>query len=675
MPRDLPLSNGKLLVLFDREYRITDLYFPHVGKENHAAGHVFRFGVWADGAFRWVDGSWKLKMQYGDTPMVTDVTARNDDLGIELQCSDAVDFFENVIVRHIRVHNLADRPREVRLFFHHDFHIHGNSIGDTAMYSPEVEAFIHYKDNRYFLISFRVGESDGVPFYACGNKDIGGAEGTWRDAEDGVLGGNPIAQGSVDSTVGVSVFCPARGAADAYYWMAAAHDFQAAVRIDKTVRKKSPAELIRRTRNYWKLWVENTSTNRGNLPALVADRYRQSLLIVRSHIDHEGAVIAAGDTEMARAAADTYSYVWPRDGALVAASLLSAGHVAAPVKFFEFCSRVISPNGYMRHKYNADGTLASSWHPYVRDGKPVLAIQEDGTALGVWAVGEYFDRFHQIEELAPWYRTLVTRPADFMLAYTDPITGLPLPSHDLWEERWGVHLYTVVSVIAGLRAAARITAAFGEDDLAAQYRACADRMFEAMMTLMWSERDQRFARMVVPGVNGYTRDMTMDSAIFALTEFGVLPADSPQMVSTAQQLEQRLWVQTDIGGMARYENDYYHQVERGDTARIAGNPWFICTLWLARYRILRARSSAELAGGRDLIEWAAKRAFPSGVMAEQLHPYTGEPLSVSPLTWSHAEYVSVVRAYCERAAHLERAESFAEPGPAFTVSSSASATV
>ncbi len=35
-------------------------------------------------------------------------------------------------------------------------------------------------------------------------------------------------------------------------------------------------------------------------------------------------------------------------------------------------------------------------------------------------------------------------------------------------------------------------------------------------------------------------------------------------------------------------------------------------------------------------------------MAEQLHPYTGEPLSVSPLTWSHAEYVRTVQEYIER---------------------------
>lgn len=675
MPRDLPLSNGKLLVLFDREYRITDLYFPHVGKENHAAGHIFRFGVWVDGAFRWVDGSWQLKMQYGESPMVTDVTARNADLGIELRCSDAVDFFENVLVRHIRVHNLADRPREVRLFFHHDFHILGHSLGDTAMYSPECQAFIHYKDNRYFLISFRVGNTDGVPLYATGNKDIGGAEGTWRDAEDGVLGGNPIAQGSVDSTVGASVFVPARGAADVYYWMAAGRDFQAVARIDRTVRKKSPAEMLRRTRNYWKLWVENTDGNTADLSALAADRYRQSLVIVRSHIDHDGAVIAAADSQMARTAADTYSYVWPRDGALVSAALMSAGHMAAPVKFLGFCSRVISPNGYVRHKYNADGSLASSWHPYVRDGKPVLPIQEDETALVIWAVGEYFDRFHQIEEMAPCYRTLVTRPADFMLGYVDTTTGLPLPSHDLWEERWGVHLYTVVSVIAGLRAAARITSAFGEETLAAQYRAGADRMFEAMMAVLWSERDQRFARMAVPGPSGYALDMTMDSAIFALTEFGVLPADSPQMISTASQLEKRLWVQTDVGGMARYENDYYHQVEKLDTTRVPGNPWFICTLWLARYRILRARTGAELAGGRDLIEWAAKRAFPSGVMAEQLHPYSGEPLSVSPLTWSHAAYISVVREYSARAQRLAGAEPLVKAEPAFISPAAAPATV
>jgi len=148
--------------------------------------------------------------------------------------------------------------------------------------------------------------------------------------------------------------------------------------------------------------------------------------------------------------------------------------------------------------------------------------------------------------------------------------------------------------------------------------------------------------------------MTVDSSLFGLVELGALPPDDPRVESTLRQVEERLWVQTDIGGLARYENDAYYQVEKADTKRVQGNPWFISTLWLARYRLLRANTPEALARGLELIEWAAQRALPSGVMAEQLHPYTGEPLSVSPLTWSHASYVRVVREYLDRTAQLNR---------------------
>ncbi|TMC60076.1 MAG: glycoside hydrolase family 15 protein [Chloroflexi bacterium] len=205
-------------------------------------------------------------------------------------------------------------------------------------------------------------------------------------------------------------------------------------------------------------------------PAQVVERYKQSLLIIHTQIDHNGAILAANDTDISELARDTYSYMWPRDGALVSSALMHAGHAGAPERFLAFCSRVISPNGYLRHKYNPDGSLASTWHGYVRDGKPVLPIQEDETALVIWALGEYFDLYRRIEETAPFYRGLVTRPADFLLSYVDQGTGLPLPSYDLWEERWGVHAFTVAAVIAGLRAAGRLSTEFGETERAARYR-------------------------------------------------------------------------------------------------------------------------------------------------------------------------------------------------------------
>ena len=46
MPRDLPIGNGTLLVNFDDQYHLRDLYYPYVGSENHTLGYPCRFGVW-----------------------------------------------------------------------------------------------------------------------------------------------------------------------------------------------------------------------------------------------------------------------------------------------------------------------------------------------------------------------------------------------------------------------------------------------------------------------------------------------------------------------------------------------------------------------------------------------------------------------------------------------------
>src|SRR5690349_3369718 len=156
MPRDLPLSNGRLLVAFGRDYLIQDIYYPHVGKENHATGHPFHFGVWVDGQFAWMGKDWQINREYVDESMMTAVTAKHDRLGVELECHDAVDFYENVLIRHVTVKNLKAESRNVRLFFHHDFHIRGTEVGDTALYSPEAQALLHYKDDRYFLINCSV---------------------------------------------------------------------------------------------------------------------------------------------------------------------------------------------------------------------------------------------------------------------------------------------------------------------------------------------------------------------------------------------------------------------------------------------------------------------------------------------------------------------------------------
>ena len=44
-----------MLITFDEDYCLRDIYFPYIGKENHTDGHRCRFGIWVEGTFRWID--------------------------------------------------------------------------------------------------------------------------------------------------------------------------------------------------------------------------------------------------------------------------------------------------------------------------------------------------------------------------------------------------------------------------------------------------------------------------------------------------------------------------------------------------------------------------------------------------------------------------------------------
>ena len=94
----------------------------------------------------------------------------------------------------------------------------------------------------------------------------------------------------------------------------------------------------------------------------------------------------------------------------------------------------------------------------------------------------------------------------------------------------------------------------------------------------------------------------------------------------------------------RFENDSYMRFSHD----VPSNAWFICTLWLAEHTIASAASAEELQSALDLVRWARSKATASLVLPEQIHPYDGQPLSVAPLTWSHAQVISVVLGYLER---------------------------
>ncbi len=654
MPRALTIGNGNLLINFDRGLNMRDLYFPHVGELNHIGGHKNSLGVWVNGQFGWTDEvDWQRKEGYLEESLVTDVTAKNDRLGIELVINDLVHFRENVYLKKIRVKNLQQQDRDVRIFFTHDFNINETNIGDTALYDPGLDVMIHYKRDVCFLINGYTKDGDGFFQFACGTKRFGGAEGTWRDAEDGWLEGNPIAQGSVDSTVSMKMIVPGQSEKVLYYWIVVDRGFEEVREKNSYVLSRSPDYLLNSTECYWRAWVNKNHKDFFDLSPEIIKLYKLSLLIVRTQIDNGGAIIAANDSDILHYNRDHYSYMWPRDGALVAYALDLAGYPEITSRFFKFCEKIMAEGGYLWHKYNPDGSVGSSWHPYLNNGEIQLPIQEDETALIIYALWHFYEWFHDLEFIESLYRPLIRKAANFMVDYRHPELKLPLMSYDLWEERRGIFTFTAASVYGGLISAAKIAGLLGDVKRRDSWQKAAEEVKEGMLEHLYDKKLGRFIRGIYLDGQKIHRDLTLESSMYGLFRFGVLSADDPKVIQTMKAIEEGLWIKTGVGGIARYTNDYYFR-KSDDIANVPGNPWFICTLWLADWYIELAQSAEELERPKEILYWVVNHQCESGVLSEQIHPYTGEPLSVSPLTWSHATFVLVVNNYLKKYAWLHQ---------------------
>jgi GH15 family glucan-1,4-alpha-glucosidase len=157
--------------------------------------------------------------------------------------------------------------------------------------------------------------------------------------------------------------------------------------------------------------------------------------------------------------------------------------------------------------------------------------------------------------------------------------------------------------------------------------------------------------MAADGGEDSSLDGILDASLVGLWYFGMCDAAEDRIVATMEAIRKRLWVQSPVGGLARYENDSYYQISP-DKDRIAGNPWFVCTLWLAQWYIRKAATRADLESASEIMEWAVSHTLPNGLMAEQIHPFTHEPLSACPLTWSHAVFVHAVHEYAAKCREL-----------------------
>lgn len=650
MARAVTLGNGSMLVGLDYRGQVRDLYYPHVGFSNHVSGasgsFVHRIGVFVDGEISWLDDpAWNISVGSNPETVVGSMHAVHEGFGISLSSIDVVHNEQNVFIRSFTISNERNEVREVKLFLSQQFRISESRRGDTGYYDPRVNAIVHYKGKHTFLANAYHGEEQ-FSEYNIGLFGIEGKEGTYHDAQDGTLEKNPIEHGSVDSIIGITAKLAPHAATQVDYWIVCGETIAEVHDLNAYVLKETPEALLRTTENYWKAWLDKDERDLSLLSPEMQTLYKRSLTTIRVHTDNGGGIIASSDTDMLHHGRDTYSYVWPRDAALVAIALDTAGYADVTKRFFSFITQRLERGGYFMHKYRSDGCLGSSWHPWIIEGTPEFPIQEDETALVLYALWEHYEKVKDLEYIESLYNPFIEKAADFMVEFMESRLGLPNNSFDLWEEKFGISTYTASSVFAALTAASKFANILGKQEASRTYSAVAQRIQKAITEQLFDED----LNMFVKHIRAYDNqedvyDKTVDmSSFFGPVYFGVLEANDPRMRKSLQTIEDRLRVDAHTTGYVRYEGDTYYTLQETGTP----NPWVITTLWRAQYAIMAATTVKGLEEAYNILQWTCDQATKSGVLAEQMHPHTGEHLSTAPLIWSHAEFVVTTHAYIQK---------------------------
>lgn len=648
MSRALVLSNGSLCVTLDHTGMVRDIYYPHVGLENHVRGHyAHRVGVWIEGRLSWVsDNEWQVEVRCDDDALASAIVAKHEGLEIELVFADTVCESHDTFLRSVVVINHASRARDIKLYFNHEFEIQKMHGSDTAYFDPRAHAIVHYKGHRVFAIGASL---DGVPFteYATGRARFQGREGSFKDAEDGVLSMNPVEHGPADSVIGLYAEYEAHEKKTCEYWLIAAQSIAEALQGCAVIEQQTPERMRRASYRAWHRWLRRLEPDFLDLDERHQKLFRRSLMFARAHADHDGGIIASVDSDMFQYGLDTYSYVWMRDSAYVVLALDAAGDTDIARKFFEFCRRVITKDGYFMHKYLPDASLGSSWHPWIVNGKKQLPIQEDETAIVMFALAAYVRRHDDDAFLEEYFESLVEQPANFLLTYRS-IDGLPDASYDLWERKRGISTYTASTVFGALIAAAELAERLGKDALAKKYHEAAHEVQKGIRKHLWKQPHVPY-NMVVETEGKFVPDPTIDiSSVYGLFYFAVVPAEDDQLRVAFAETVRALSEGIEIGGLARFtSDDYYHSPNPA-----TGNPWYLTTLWYAEYLIATARTVKDLKKAHDILDWVADHALPSGVLSEQLDPISGAQVSAGPLAWSHSTYVYAILKYLEKKRQL-----------------------
>jgi len=626
---DAVIGNGSMTATLGTSGELYRLWWPHADLPQHVES--MKTGIYIERLTPetlWLDDAevWTYEQTYLPGTNILKTAASSSQVPIKVQATDFITPDKDLLIRHYELTNTGAKQRKVRLFVYASLTIAESRRYNTTTFEPRCDGLIFFRHQYVFALSSPI---------SCAGYAINTA---LEHATAGDLPGDTIAM-LPHGALAYHFDIPAGETVSLAIYLTAGHSIRETLAQMSEARDTPVEEWLAQTIAYW----ENYLMRAKPLPttnAKVQAIYERSLLVCKLMADKSaGSVIAAPELDEAYTRCGGYAYCWGRDAAFIATAFDRAGLHELSRNFYRWCLLAQEQDGSWQQRHYHDGRLAPSWG---------LQIDEGGSIL--WGMHQHFLATNDCSFLTEVWGA-VEKGVEFLLSYLDEETGLPLPSRDLWEERVGEHTYSAAAVYGGLCGASSIAGALGKADLAKRWQNAAVRLREAIVQQAWNPKTNRFYRSlkrqvskseyqaaVTKGVDaacetdekGYVSyflpcDEVLDISLVGLSvPFGVICADDPRMVATADAIE-RACTSPLVGGILRYEDDRY----------IGGNPWILTTLWLAQFRIRQGR----LRDAKKLFDWAVDHATSLQLLPEQVDKETGEAAWVVPLTWSHAMFV------------------------------------
>lgn len=373
-----------------------------------------------------------------------------------------------------------------------------------------------------------------------------------------------------------------------------------------------------------------------------------------------------------------YHLVWPRDLYEMATAFLAVNDTGSALAALNFLRSVqlTAADGawsYGSRTHSKDGAFAqNTW----TTGEPSWSgLQMDEVAMpvalayrlwkgGAIQAGDYWD--------------MVRRASDFLADYG------PWSPMERWEETLGASPSTIASEIAALRGAADIAAAMQDTARAQRYRGTADAWASkpgdnietwtvttsggfgnghyyireagaASYDEAWNPNSEQVFSLA-NGAGQYREKDVLDGGFLELVRFNVKPALDPAIQSTIPVYEQQVGVDVPgIGwGFHRYNHDRYNYDDLTGN-QTDGMLWPLLTGERGQFELERAAESRQdpRQAAAPYVATMEKMATPQLFLPEQVWqdgPGAGKPTgSATPLGWSHAEYLRLLRSVSDGA--------------------------